>query len=73
MYRAQGIASMDYSNVMKNAVENAPLSFLQGRGSAAATLVNVFLMITQLGFCCVYFVFMAQISDRLVFPIQYVL
>lgn len=52
--------SMDYSTVMKTAVQHGPIPGIQKYANAAGTAVNVFLMITQLGFCCVYFVFMAQ-------------
>lgn len=41
-------------------VQYGPIKRLQRHAGAAKIVVNVFLMITQLGFCCVYFVFMAQ-------------
>ena len=58
--RREHVASMDYSTVMKYAVRHGPFPSLYRHAGKASTVVDVFLMITQLGFCCVYFVFMAE-------------
>ncbi|CAG9858641.1 unnamed protein product [Phyllotreta striolata] len=50
--------SLSFSEVVEASFETGP-SFLQSRSHTAKTLVNIFLCITQLGFCCVYFVFVA--------------
>ena len=34
--------------------------YVQTLAPLAKTMINIFLVITQLGFCCVYFVFVAQ-------------
>ena len=51
---------MDYSTVMMQAARHSSIKWLQRRAVFTARLVDVFLMVTQLGFCCVYFVFMAE-------------
>nr|XP_039272594.1 proton-coupled amino acid transporter 1-like isoform X2 [Styela clava] len=58
--RKLGISSLDYGEVMMHSVEYGPIRRLQPHKHKAKMIVNVFLMITQLGFCCVYFVFMGQ-------------
>lgn len=58
--RKLGIQSLDYGRVMYYCVQYGPIRWLQPHATKFKLLVNVFLMITQLGFCCVYFVFMAQ-------------
>lgn len=57
--RRKGQESMDYANVMRNAVEFGP-DWIRGRGYFAKQFVNGTMFIAQLGFCCVYFVFMAD-------------
>uniref|UniRef100_A0A914WMU9 Amino acid transporter transmembrane domain-containing protein n=1 Tax=Plectus sambesii TaxID=2011161 RepID=A0A914WMU9_9BILA len=51
--------TVDYANVMRAAVESGP-PWLNTHGYAAKQLVNATMFIAQLGFCCVYFVFMAD-------------
>ncbi|XP_076799531.1 proton-coupled amino acid transporter 1-like isoform X2 [Clavelina lepadiformis] len=58
--RVEGVPSMDYSTVMENAIRHGPYVSLQKYSYVGKRAVDTFLMITQLGFCCVYFVFMAQ-------------
>ncbi|CAD5214466.1 unnamed protein product [Bursaphelenchus okinawaensis] len=53
------ICAMDYANVMRNAVEFGP-DWISGWGYFAKNLVNLNMFIAQIGFCCVYFVFMAD-------------
>lgn len=44
---------------MRSALENGP-SFLQPYGYTGKQLVNSCMFTAQLGFCCVYFVFMSE-------------
>lgn len=50
--------SLSFSEVVESSFKTGP-SFLQNYSNLAKTLINIFLCITQLGFCCVYFVFVA--------------
>jgi len=50
---------VDYANIMKYAVENGP-PWIRNRGYFFKQLVNSAVFVAQLGFCCVYFVFMAD-------------
>uniref|UniRef100_A0A8R1EJ50 Phosphoglucomutase-2 n=1 Tax=Caenorhabditis japonica TaxID=281687 RepID=A0A8R1EJ50_CAEJA len=50
---------IDYANIMRGAVEMGP-PWIKRRGYFFKQLVNVNMFISQLGFCCVYFVFMAD-------------
>lgn len=50
---------VDYANVMRGVVEAGP-SWINGHGYFFKQLVNVNMFCAQLGFCCVYFVFMAD-------------
>jgi len=58
--RRLGVASLDYPGVMFNAARNSKYRIINQNPNFFRQLVNAFLMITQLGFCCVYFVFIAQ-------------
>jgi proton-coupled amino acid transporter len=57
--RRKGQDRIDYANVMRGAVEVGP-AWIRDYGYAAKQLVNVNMFVAQLGFCCVYFVFMAD-------------
>ncbi|KAI6235734.1 Amino acid transporter, transmembrane family-containing protein [Aphelenchoides besseyi] len=57
--RKKGVDRMDYANVMRSAVEIGP-EWIRSYGYAAKNLVNGNMFVAQLGFCCVYFVFMAD-------------
>lgn len=50
--------SLNFSEVVESSFSTGPES-LQKYAKLAKTLINIFLCITQLGFCCVYFVFVA--------------
>lgn len=50
---------IDFANIMRGAVEAGPPRIAR-YGYVAKQLVNVNMFIAQLGFCCVYFVFMAD-------------
>ncbi|PAV90416.1 hypothetical protein WR25_17050 isoform H [Diploscapter pachys] len=50
---------MDYANVMRSAVELGP-EWIRHRGYFWKQMVNFNMFTAQLGFCCVYFVFMAD-------------
>ncbi|GMT19180.1 hypothetical protein PFISCL1PPCAC_10477 [Pristionchus fissidentatus] len=50
---------IDYANIMRGAVELGP-EWLRHRGYFFKQLVNVNMFVSQLGFCCVYVVFMAD-------------
>ncbi|CAG9823048.1 unnamed protein product [Phaedon cochleariae] len=50
--------SLSFSDVVETAFRTGP-GCLQKYSGLAKTLINIFLCITQVGFCCVYFVFVA--------------
>uniref|UniRef100_A0A914HEI8 Amino acid transporter transmembrane domain-containing protein n=1 Tax=Globodera rostochiensis TaxID=31243 RepID=A0A914HEI8_GLORO len=50
---------IDYANIMRGAVEAGP-SWISGKGYFFKQLVNVEMFVAQLGFCCVYQVFMSE-------------
>ncbi|XP_064117193.1 proton-coupled amino acid transporter-like protein CG1139 isoform X2 [Macrobrachium nipponense] len=53
-----GISSLDYAEVGYNAFDTGPTP-LQRLAPVARSTINAFLTITQLGFCCVYVVFIS--------------
>ena len=54
-----GLRAMDYAMVAEEAFLCGPAP-LRRLAAPARKLVNTFLCITQLGFCCVYVVFVSQ-------------
>eukprot|EP00062_Callorhinchus_milii_P016488 gi/632967813/ref/XP_007900187.1/ PREDICTED: proton-coupled amino acid transporter 1-like isoform X2 [Callorhinchus milii] len=51
---------LDYGNVVMCSLEECPSPWLKQHSHWGRRLVDFFLIITQLGFCCVYFVFLAD-------------
>ncbi|CAB3359036.1 Hypothetical predicted protein [Cloeon dipterum] len=49
----------DFADTVRECFETGPPS-IKKRAETAKMLVNLFLCVTQLGFCCVYFVFIAN-------------
>ena len=56
--RRKRVPSLNFSEVCFAAFETGPLG-IRKYSLLARQIINVFLCITQLGFCCVYFVFVA--------------
>uniref|UniRef100_A0A7E4WA27 Aa_trans domain-containing protein n=1 Tax=Panagrellus redivivus TaxID=6233 RepID=A0A7E4WA27_PANRE len=57
--RRNGREVIDYANIMRGAIEAGP-AWISHRGYFFKQLINVNMFIAQLGFCCVYFVFIAD-------------
>ncbi|KAK3577264.1 hypothetical protein CHS0354_030549 [Potamilus streckersoni] len=53
------VAVMDYGTVMEKSFETGSVR-IQKFSKAAKNVVNMFLIVTQFGFCCVYIVFVAK-------------
>ncbi|NXJ87604.1 S36A1 protein, partial [Corythaixoides concolor] len=51
---------LDYGGTMMHALESSPSAWLRTHSSWGRRVVEFFLVVTQLGFCCVYFVFIAD-------------
>lgn len=58
--RQNSTGPLDYAGVVEYAVRFGAVKWLQKFHKSFRHAVNVFIFITQLGFCCVYFVFMAE-------------
>ncbi|KAM3723857.1 Proton-coupled amino acid transporter [Dirofilaria immitis] len=57
--RRNGTDVIDYANVMRSAVESGP-TWISIHGYFFKQLLNINMFCAQLGFCCIYFVFMAD-------------
>uniref|UniRef100_A0A2K5QK55 Solute carrier family 36 member 1 n=1 Tax=Cebus imitator TaxID=2715852 RepID=A0A2K5QK55_CEBIM len=51
---------VDYGETVTYGLESSPCSWLQNHAHWGRHVVDFFLIVTQLGFCCVYFVFLAE-------------
>eukprot|EP00096_Caligus_rogercresseyi_P006470 TRINITY_DN2292_c0_g1_i1.p1 TRINITY_DN2292_c0_g1~~TRINITY_DN2292_c0_g1_i1.p1 ORF type:complete len:488 (-),score=131.43 TRINITY_DN2292_c0_g1_i1:998-2461(-) len=63
--RRLGVNSMSYPEVAGNAFKTCRSPWLQSLSSLAKNLIKLFLCIAQLGFCCVYLLFIAQHLEKL--------
>lgn len=60
-----GLVFVDYGDLAMYSFKNGP-PILQKFGGVAKGTVNSFIFVTQFGFCCVYFVFMADNTKQVV-------
>ncbi|KAL4684252.1 hypothetical protein H8959_021946 [Pygathrix nigripes] len=51
---------VDYGDTVMYGLESSPCSWLRNHAHWGRHIVDFFLIVTQLGFCCVYFVFLAD-------------
>ncbi|KAK1343481.1 hypothetical protein QTO34_016261 [Cnephaeus nilssonii] len=51
---------VDYGETVMYGLESSPISWLRNHAHWGRHTVDFFLIVTQLGFCCVYFVFLAD-------------
>ncbi|XP_011924314.1 PREDICTED: proton-coupled amino acid transporter 1 [Cercocebus atys] len=51
---------VDYGDTVMYGLESSPCSWLRNHAHWGRHVVDFFLIVTQLGFCCVYFVFLAD-------------
>ncbi|KAL1399245.1 hypothetical protein pipiens_008365 [Culex pipiens pipiens] len=65
------VPSLNFAEVCHRSFESGPIG-LRRYSTLVRNLINMFLVITQLGFCCVYFVFVAA-NIRLTCTFYYVL
>ncbi|CAG7785967.1 unnamed protein product [Allacma fusca] len=63
--RRTQVPTLNFAEVAETSFKVGPTSLRKFSGFAR-TLINVFLCITQMGFCCVYFVFVANNIEQIV-------
>ncbi|XP_060271918.1 proton-coupled amino acid transporter 1 isoform X6 [Ovis aries] len=51
---------VDYGDTVMYGLEASPVSWLRNHAHWGRHIVDFFLIVTQLGFCCIYFVFLAD-------------
>lgn len=51
---------LDYGDTVMHGLEASPSAWLRGHAHWGRRAVDFFLLVTQLGFCCAYFVFLAD-------------
>lgn len=51
---------VDYGDTVMYSLEASPISWLRNHAHWGRRMVDFFLIVTQLGFCCIYFVFLAD-------------
>uniref|UniRef100_A0A8C6CXH1 Solute carrier family 36 member 1 n=1 Tax=Moschus moschiferus TaxID=68415 RepID=A0A8C6CXH1_MOSMO len=51
---------VDYGDTVMYGLEASPVSWLRNHAHWGRRIVDFFLIVTQLGFCCIYFVFLAD-------------
>ncbi|KAF2351366.1 Amino acid transporter transmembrane domain [Trinorchestia longiramus] len=55
-----GVSALSYEETAETAFTSSPFSLVRKYAKAVKVTMSTFLVITQLGFCCVYFVFVPQ-------------
>ena len=63
--KVENIAYMDYGDLAEVALRRGPVQFLRKRSWLGKGCVNVLLILTQMGFCAIYFVFFAETVESL--------
>ncbi|XP_006825406.1 proton-coupled amino acid transporter 1-like [Saccoglossus kowalevskii] len=55
-----GCAALDYGCLAHDAIQQSSNTKLNSYGNIGRHVVNTFLVLTQLGFCCIYFIFISD-------------
>nr|XP_033782720.1 proton-coupled amino acid transporter 1-like isoform X2 [Geotrypetes seraphini] len=58
--RRKQLPFLDYGDTVASALEGTPSPWLRAHSIWGRRLIDLLLIVTQLGFCCVYFVFLAD-------------
>ena len=58
--RVENKLRLDYGELCELAFKNGPVPFLQEKAHWGKMCINVLLVFTQMGFCAIYFVFIAE-------------
>lgn len=61
-----GLVCADYADTVEQCFANGPVK-LRTWSKMMKTIVNIFICVTQLGFCCIYIVFISTNMKQVVF------